>query len=96
VIAVFLNEFNASYLGLLVQFHISARDWNSEQASKEQIFLAILTLVQELKIKLTAAPLEIKTSSPSSGPDELPETPNSEKAIEVARKIPVGWTRTNA
>jgi MscS family membrane protein len=95
-IAVFLNEFNASYLGLLVQFHISARDWNSEQASKEQIFLAILTLVQELKIKLTAAPLEIKTSSPSSGPDELPETPNSEKAIEVARKIPVGWTRTNA
>ncbi len=95
-IAVFLSEFNPTSLGLLVQFHISARDWTLEQAAKDQIFIAILTLVQELKIKLTAAPQEIKIASQSSVVDEITEIPTTEKALELARKVPVAWARNNS
>lgn len=94
-IAVFLNEFNPTNLGLLVQFHISAKDWTAEQATKEPIFLAILTLVQELKIRLTATPQEIKVLPPVSS-DEIRVIPTSDGAVEVARKMPVGWIRDNS
>jgi hypothetical protein len=92
---VFLNELNPTNLGLLVQFHISAKDWTAEQATKEPIFLAILTLVQELKIRLTATPQEIKVLPPVSS-DEIRVIPTSDGAVEIARKMPVGWIRDNS
>lgn len=94
-IAVYLNEFNATSLGVLVQFHLALKDWSKEQATKEEIYLAILTLVHELGISLTASPQELRlarsTQRAPSAQSTAPITAN--EAIEKARTIKVGWGR---
>jgi MscS family membrane protein len=89
---VFLNEFNPASLGVLVQFQLIARDWTTEQRIKDQIFLAILTLVQELQIRLTAPPQEVKVTQAAEQPTRAaPAT--SEKAVETAKRMAVRWQR---
>jgi hypothetical protein len=89
---VFLNEFNPASLGVLVQFQLIARDWTTEQRIKDQIFLAILTLVQELQIRLTAPPQEVKVTQAAEQPTRAaPAT--SEKAVETAKRLTVRWQR---
>jgi MscS family membrane protein len=89
---VFLNEFNPTSLGILVQFQLIARDWNTEQGTKDRIFIAILTLVHDLQIRLTAPPQEIRITQTGDNPDKS-SIVTKEQAIVAARRIPVGWKR---
>jgi MscS family membrane protein len=95
-VAVFLSEFNVSGLGVLVQFNLQTRDWMHEQASKDQIFLAILTLLKKLNVKLTAPPHEVRVSQSAESPEtKLAETSPAE-ASRLAGEIAGQWKRARS
>jgi MscS family membrane protein len=94
-VAVFLSEFNATSLGVLVQFQLLTRDWITEQAIKDQIFLAILTLIGDLGIRLTAPPQEIRMTRATALQDSESSL-SIDKAVETAKKLPVGWRRISS
>jgi MscS family membrane protein len=95
-VAVFLSEFNPTSLGILVQFQLITRDWITEQAIKDKIFLAILSLIHQLGIKLTAPPQEIRMSSQTAEQRNPSAGLSVEKAVETARKLPVSWPRVTS
>ncbi len=92
-VAVFLNEFNVTGLGVLVQFNLQTKDWLHEQATKDQIFVAILTLLKKLNVKLTAPPHEVRVTQSSDLPTiQSPETSSTE-AVRLAHEISGSWKR---
>lgn len=91
--AVFLNEFNATSLGVLVQFHLFIKDWSAEQAAKEEIYLAILRLIHELGISLAAPPQELRIAKSIARNLAAPPSPSATDAIEAARGIAAKWKR---
>jgi MscS family membrane protein len=95
-VAVFLNEFNLSSLGVLVQFNLQTKDWLHEQASKDQIFLAILTLLKKLNVRLTSPPQEVKVTQSSETPEASATETSSEEAIRLAGEISGSWKRAKS
>jgi MscS family membrane protein len=92
-IAVYLTDLQPSGISVLIQFHLSVKDWAIEQATREKIFVAILTLVQTLRVRLTAPPQEIKISRASDETAPQQEGISKDIAVTAARTIPVGWNR---
>lgn len=92
-IAVYLTDLQPSGISILIQFHLGVKDWATEQATREKIFVAILTLVQTLRLRLTAPPQEIKMSCASDGTAPQQEGISQDIAVTAARTIPVGWNR---
>lgn len=93
-VAVFLNEFNASSLGVLVQFNLQTKDWLHEQASKDQIFLSILTLLNKLNVKLTAPPHDVRVTQNTDSPEGTPPETSPAEAVRLAGEISAPWKRT--
>jgi MscS family membrane protein len=92
-VAVFLNEFNVSGLGVLVQFNLQAKDWLHEQATKDQIFVAILTLLKKLNVKLTTPPHEVRVTQNSELPTSQPAETSPTEAMRLAGEISSHWKR---
>lgn len=92
-IAVYVHDLQPSGINILIQFHLGVKDWPTEQATRENIFVAILTLVQTLRVRLTAPPQEIKMSRASEGATMEQESISKDKALAAARTLPVGWAR---
>lgn len=92
-IAVFLNEFNATSLGLLVQFHLFVKEWAAEQAAKEEIYLAILRLIHELGISLATTPQELRIAKSLHRQSDPPSLPSSTDAMRAAHGIAAKWKR---
>jgi len=92
-IAVYIHDLLPNGINVLIQFHLGVKDWASEQATREKIFVAIMTLIQTLKVRLTAPPQEVKVSqaADSAAPEPDPITPDS--AMTAAKTIAAGWTR---
>lgn len=95
-VAVFLHEFNPSSLGVLVQFNLQTKDWLHEQASKDQIFLAILTLLKKLHVRLTSPPQEVRVTQSGETPEGLVPEQSAEEAIRLAGEISGSWKRAKA
>lgn len=90
---VFLNELNITGMGILIQFHLVTRDPTEELVLKDKIFLAILTLAQNLQIRLTGAPQELRMMSNQETAADRTPTPTREAAIAAAKQLSVGWKR---
>jgi MscS family membrane protein len=90
-VAVYIHDLQPSGITLLIQFHLNVRDWAVEQSTREKIFIAILTLIQTLRIRLTAPPQEIKVAQTVDTTSSEQETVSVEKATEAARAIATGW-----
>ncbi len=94
-IVVHLNEVTNSGLGVLVQFHLLTRDWVAEQSLKDQIFIAILTLVRSLGIRLPAAIFDGRSQSVGDVASQPHDDVSPERAIAQAKAIKVGWSRVS-
>lgn len=92
-IAVYIHDLLPNGINVLVQFHLGVNDWNTEQATREKIFVAIMTLIQALRVRLTAPPQEVKVSQAPETQVTGDENPTSEKAISAARSIAARWSR---
>jgi MscS family membrane protein len=93
-IAVFLNEFNAASLGILVQFHLEVSSWLDEQRHKQEIFLAILRTVETMGVTITSPTREVLTSRTEQIQDLTPSAVKSGSA--VARDIKVAWSKIDS
>ncbi len=93
-VAVFLHEFNPTNLGVLIQFHLQAKDWLHEQAIKDEVFLAILSLLEKLGLKLTAPPQELKVTQRPLGDETATPEQSRERAISIASELTVNWKRS--
>jgi MscS family membrane protein len=92
-ILVHVHDLQASGLSVLVQFHLLTRDWATEQALKDRIFLAVLQLMQELGIRLSAAPNEIKLFRSEDHPAPSSKQISLDDGLAAARSVQVGWKR---
>ncbi len=92
-IAVYVTDLQPSGINILIQFHLGVKDWAIEQATREKIFVAILTLVQTLRVRLTAPTQEIRMSRASDETAPQQESLSQDIAVTAARTIPVGWNR---
>jgi MscS family membrane protein len=90
-LAVFLHEFNAASLGVLVQFHLEISDWLDEQRHKQEIFLAILQAVEMMGVNITSPTRELLGSTPQAQTETGP--PQLRNGVELAREIKVAWNR---
>jgi MscS family membrane protein len=90
-VAVYIHDLQPSGITLLVQFHLNVRDWAVEQATREKILIAIITLIQTLRVRLTAPPQEIKVTQTPDTTSVEQEAVSVERATEAARAIATGW-----
>jgi hypothetical protein len=90
---VYVTDLQPSGINILIQFHLGVKDWAIEQATREKIFVAILTLVQTLRVRLTAPTQEIRMSRASDETAPQQESLSQDIAVTAARTIPVGWNR---
>jgi MscS family membrane protein len=85
------NEFNATTLGVLVQFHLALNSWVEEQQRREEIFLAVLRLVNELGVQL-AVPTQEVTMKQADTNTQPQEPLSAAKGIEAAKKLKLTWS----
>jgi MscS family membrane protein len=90
-VAVFVHEFNPASLGILVQFHLAVGNWQDEQRNKEEIYLAILRVVEALGVTIVSPTREL----PATRSDDSPSI-GSKSGEEIARQVPVAWQRIKA
>jgi MscS family membrane protein len=92
-IAVYVNDLQPSGISILIQFHLGVKDWTTEQVAKERIFVAIINLIQTLRVRLTAPPQEIKMSRSSNSLTVEQDRVTPEQAVSASRTLAVGWER---
>jgi MscS family membrane protein len=86
-IVVHLNEFNASSLGILVQFNMTPQTWAEEQRRKEEIFLAFMKLLRELRLSLAVPTQEIITIQSTPEPTPL----DIKDGINAIGRLGLSW-----
>jgi MscS family membrane protein len=86
-IVVHFNEFNASSLGILVQFNLTLQTWAEEQRKKEEVFLAFIKLIQELELSLAVPTQEVIMSQPPTPPTPLAST----AGIDALSRLGLSW-----
>ncbi len=80
------NEFGASSLDILVNFHVTTRSWTEELETRSQVFLAILRLAEELDVSFAFPSTSVYLESTPEQPlgERPPRTLDDLEAVFAA------------
>jgi len=90
---VYLNQFAASSLDILVNVYLDCNDWNIELRERHRLFVDIVRLAKRLGVQFAFPTQTIhlyqEEPHPFAGADELPEESGRRAAAEIAGPLPM-------
>ncbi|RME59139.1 MAG: mechanosensitive ion channel family protein [Candidatus Dadabacteria bacterium] len=94
---VHLNEFSASSLDVILNVYFYAKDFTTELALKEELFLAIIKLANKLGVEFAFPTQTVHlASTPGEPPPEVKVSDvakEKEKALEIAKKLAANFAK---
>jgi len=90
---VYLNQFAASSLDILVNLYLDCNDWSVELRERHRLFVDIVRLAKRLGVQFAFPTQTIhlyqEEAQPFAGADELPEEAGRRAAAEIAGPLPM-------